>query len=260
MSLPASLMQGKPATDFVAKLNGAEFPPIPCPAERSADFCAVTGIGLDGTPDDSQLVVATKEGVEPPVSLSVPVKIGTKSLPSHELKVAPAHVDVSEADKKRMEEERKETDAVYHASATEPLWSGKFRLPGKGDTTSPFGSSRRYNGKVASVHYGLDMRGNEKTRVTASNAGRVVLAKNLFNGGNMVIVDHGLGLFTSYAHLSAFAVKVGDVVKNGQHLGQVGATGRATGPHLHWGVRLHELFVDPAEFIRVINEKVINSK
>jgi len=253
VSLPAKSMQGKKAGDFTAKFNGTEIPPLPC----GENFCALMGIGLDDTPDKSELVVSAKDGT---LEFKESIPVGTKKVPMNELKVAPRHVDISDADKKRMEDERKETDAVYHDPAPEALWQGKFRLPGKGQTTSPFGSGRRYNGKVASVHYGLDLRGNEKTKVLSSNAGRVVLAKNLFNGGNMVIIDHGLGIFTSYAHLSSFAVKVGDTVKSGQHLGQIGATGRATGPHLHWGVRIHELFVDPAEFLSVVNQTVVNSK
>ena len=229
----------------VVTLNGSQVPTTPCPPKWGKGVCALTGIAIDGTPDTMELAV---DGTKP---IAIPVR--SKKYPVSPLKVDPAHVDVNPEDKKRMEEERAEVTTLYASSAINPLWKGKFILPGKGGTTSPFGSQRTFNGKVASTHYGLDLRGTEKTWALSSNAGRVVLAKELFNGGNMIIVDHGLGIFTSYSHLSSFAVKRGDLVEKGQRIGHVGSTGRVTGPHLHWAVRIRDLFVDPKEFLEVFN-------
>jgi len=253
---PSQEMQGKTNADFVLKLNDVGVPRVNCPAKQAADFCALAGIAIDDTPDESKLVLRTKDGIEPAVEISSVLKVGTRKFPISILKVAPAHVDISDVDKKRMEEERSIVNGIYGAPINEPLWQGKFKLPGKGGTTSPFGSQRTYNGKVASTHYGLDLRGNEKTPVLASNAGKVVLAQRLFNAGNQIILDHGMGIFTSYSHMSTFSVKVGDLVKPGQKLGNVGGTGRATGPHLHWAVRVHHLFVDPPEFLHVFNHSL----
>lgn len=228
------------------KLNGADLPVMPC----QESFCAVSGIAIDGTPDVLELKIE-KEGAAPE---TVNISVKTKASKVTKLKVPPSHVEMSPEDKARFEGDRTELQAIFEKSSELALWDGDFVLPGSGKFTSRFGSGRSFNGKMLSTHYGLDLRGNEKTWVLSSNAGKVVLAKELFNPGNMVVVDHGRGIFTTYSHLSSFNVKAGEMVKKGQRLGRAGATGRVSGPHLHWAVRIRDLFVDPEEFLRVFNQ------
>lgn len=164
------------------------------------------------------------------------------------LKVNPDRVHPSEEDSKRIQQDKDAIAAAYAGGAPGPLWDGKFRLPVKGDITSRFGNRRSFNGELKSVHFGTDMRANRKTPILAANAGKVILAQETFMAGNLVIVDHGAGVFSSYAHLSKIGVTVGQTVKKGEKLGMAGSTGRVTGPHLHWAVRTSGLAVDPHQF------------
>jgi len=110
------------------------------------------------------------------------------------------------------------------------------------------------NGKEGSPHTGMDFPAITGTPVHAAQAGRVVLADNLFFSGNTVVVDHGLGIYTFYCHFSETAVKVGDEVTVGALLGKVGATGRVTGPHLHWGLTVEGARVNPLEIVRLLGK------
>jgi murein DD-endopeptidase MepM/ murein hydrolase activator NlpD len=129
------------------------------------------------------------------------------------------------------------------------LWRAPFVTPLEGRTTDPFGVKRTFNGRVRSRHLGWDIDGHTGDPVKAAAAGRVVLAKRLFYSGNTVILDHGLGLYTVYFHLSRMAVAEGDTVDAGDLVGKVGATGRATGPHLHFGVKLEGRYVSPQRLL-----------
>jgi murein DD-endopeptidase MepM/ murein hydrolase activator NlpD len=140
---------------------------------------------------------------------------------------------------------------IFASSATEPLWSISFRKPVVARPTSSFGTRRVFNGKLASVHKGMDFRAETGTPVSAANRGVVVLARPLYYEGNCVVIDHGLGLFTLYMHLSEIAVSEGQPVATGDLLGLSGATGRATGPHLHWAVRWQGAYLDPAKLLRL---------
>ena len=127
-----------------------------------------------------------------------------------------------------------------------------FQRPVEGKVTSAFGTRRLFNGKFKSYHSGVDFRGNKDTPVHAANDGIVRLAKNLYFSGNHVIVDHGLGLFTNYSHLSQIRVKPGQRIEKGQILGFAGSTGRVNGPHLHWGAKVNGTSVDPLQLLTVL--------
>jgi murein DD-endopeptidase MepM/ murein hydrolase activator NlpD len=118
---------------------------------------------------------------------------------------------------------------------------------------SAFGKRTVYNGQPRSPHTGVDFRGAVGTPIRSPNAGRVVLAENIYYSGNTVILDHGLGLYSYFGHMSAFSVKSGDHVETGAIIGKVGATGRATGPHLHWTVRLIMARVDPLSLVKILS-------
>ena len=134
---------------------------------------------------------------------------------------------------------------MFAASAPEPLWSGDFRAPVNAPPTDSFGTRRIFNGKLASVHKGMDFRAPMGTPVRAGNSGVVVLARPLYYEGNCVVIDHGLGLFTISMHLSRIDVNEGQRVSTGERIGLSGATGRVTGPHLHWAVRWKDAYLDP---------------
>lgn len=147
-------------------------------------------------------------------------------------------------------------DKVFTASAPEPLWSGDFRPPVAAEPTASFGTRRIFNGTLASVHKGMDFRARMGTPVHASNSGVVVLARKLYFEGNCVAIDHGLGLYTISMHLSRIDVHEGERVAKGQLLGLSGATGRVTGPHLHWAVRWQNAYLDPAKLLKLNLENV----
>lgn len=147
----------------------------------------------------------------------------------------------------RRRREEAEVEAARSRSSARPLWDGAFIWPldGRVRITSEFGLIREVNGHVTGRHSGLDLAAPTGAPVRAANAGRIVLAREHLVTGNTVIIDHGWGVFTSYLHLSSMAVTEGQAVRKGEVIGQVGATGFATGPHLHWAAWLPDAFVDP---------------
>ena len=129
----------------------------------------------------------------------------------------------------------------------------KFRIPLDGVTTGTnFGRRRILNGNPGSPHGGVDLPGTTGTPVHVAQRGKVVLAEELFFSGNTVVVDHGLGIYTFYGHLSEIDVKVGDALEAGAVLGKVGATGRVTGPHLHWGLTVERARVNPLQLVSLL--------
>lgn len=147
-----------------------------------------------------------------------------------------------------IEEQQKKLDEIYSRSAPAKLWQTSFKVPVATPViTSNYGNARVYNGELKSFHSGLDYRANESTDLFATNEGIVVLAEHLHFTGNTIVIDHGKGLFTIYGHMSKFNSKiiVGNPIKKGQLLGKAGRTGRVTGPHLHWGLKIHGELINP---------------
>ena len=143
-------------------------------------------------------------------------------------------------------------DRAFASSASTPLWTGDFLPPlHLAPQSDSFGNQRLFNGKLASVHRGLDYRAKPSTPVAAINSGRIILARPLYYEGGCVVVDHGLGLMSVYMHLSTIEVTVGQTVRRGQIVALSGATGRATGPHLHLGVRWEGNYLDPAKLFLI---------
>jgi murein DD-endopeptidase MepM/ murein hydrolase activator NlpD len=136
----------------------------------------------------------------------------------------------------------------------ERLWDGRFDAPVPGTPNSSFGRLTVTNGKPAGRHQGADFRAAMGTPVRAPNAGRIVLAQNLYFAGNTVIIDHGLGVFSLLAHLSQIDVEAGATVGRGDVVGMSGATGRVTGPHLHWAIRFGEMTVDPLALMSALGD------
>jgi murein DD-endopeptidase MepM/ murein hydrolase activator NlpD len=140
-------------------------------------------------------------------------------------------------------------DIGQHAHDSPPLWTASFLRPRTSVITSEFGSGRLFNGRMTSRHLGVDFRGASGEPVRAANRGVVALVDNFFLAGNVVYIDHGGGVVTAYFHLSKTLVATGDTVVRGQRIGLVGATGRVTGPHLHWAARYGAITVNPLDLV-----------
>ncbi len=186
-------------------------------------------------------------------SLAAAMPLAVADYPLERLSVAPrfsAPADSALAARTRRESAlAAEVSRLSHE--TPRLWTDPFRRPREARVTSVFGSGREFNGAVTSRHMGTDYAGAVGAPVHAANRGVVRLVDSFFLGGNVVYIDHGAGMVTAYLHLSAQNVAVGDTVQRGDVIGKVGATGRVTGPHLHWITRYGGVTVDPASLLRM---------
>jgi murein DD-endopeptidase MepM/ murein hydrolase activator NlpD len=191
---------------------------------------------LAGVP--AGLEPATLEVVEP-------------GFPSRTLQVAPKFLEPPARVRARIARDRRAFAAAYARPFVPPLFSTSFDWPRRDRTTGRFGDQRVFNGKTESVHYGLDIRGPRGAAVRAANDGEVVLARDCFYSGKTVVLWHGADLFTLYFHLDRIRVKVGAKVKKGGRIGDLGSTGRSTGPHLHWSARAAGLLVDPESLLGI---------
>jgi len=185
------------------------------------------------------------------IDLSRTVEIHEAHYRTGTLTVAPKFVEPNPEELTRIKAEIALKDKVFATSAPQPLWTGDFRAPVHAPPTDSFGTRRMFNGELASIHKGMDFRAPMGTAVHAGNSGVVVLARPLYYEGNCVVIDHGLGLYTISMHLSRIDVHEGQHVAKGQLLGLSGATGRVTGPHLHWAVRWQNAYLDPAKLLRM---------
>lgn len=205
---------------------------------------ALLGAPVDIAPGayDIEVHAASPEAA---VSAKATVTVAPKEYETRRLRVAQRFVNPPAEEIGRIQEEARLLAAVFGESAPERLWSGAFVVPVDGAPTSSFGRLTILNGRPNGRHQGADFRATAGTPIVAPNAGRIVLAAALYFAGNTVVVDHGLGLFSLFAHLSHADVTPGQVIARGDRIGTAGATGRVTGPHVHWAVRLDALSVDP---------------
>jgi murein DD-endopeptidase MepM/ murein hydrolase activator NlpD len=172
--------------------------------------------------------------------------------PTRKLTVDPAFVTPPPEALPRIEREAREIAAIWENSSRAKLWDGAFLPPVPDPANSAFGTRSVFNGQPRSPHGGADFLSPAGRVVVAPNAGRVALAGDLYYTGGTVVIDHGLGLLSLFAHLSAVDVHEGDMVDAGGRVGLVGATGRVTGPHLHWAVRAGGARVDPLALLSVL--------
>ncbi|MDH3289673.1 MAG: M23 family metallopeptidase [Gemmatimonadota bacterium] len=196
------------------------------------------------------LTVADGAGGTADRTIRIPVSPGNFTV--EKLRVAPRFAEPPDsALAARIAAERAQAGAVARRSHRTPrLWSGEFTLPVAGRVTSRFGEGREFNDVIQSRHMGTDLNGVIGTPVKAANRGVVALTGDFYYAGNVVYLDHGRGLMTVYMHLSQIHVQRGDTVAAGQVIGDVGATGRVTGPHLHWVARYGPISVDPLSLAR----------
>jgi murein DD-endopeptidase MepM/ murein hydrolase activator NlpD len=221
------------------------------PSEKSPDtWRALLGVDLALKPESYPLSLTAKTGSAEEIPCSATIDVKEGKFATESLKVAPNFVQPDPEQLARAEAERERLRAIFATVTPERLWDGSFRYPLAGVTTGGnFGKRRILNGQPGSPHSGVDFPAPSGTPVYAAQRGRVVLAEPLYFSGNTVVLDHGLGLYTLYAHFESIAVQPGDLVDTGAVLGKVGATGRVTGPHLHWGATVNRARTDPLQLI-----------
>jgi murein DD-endopeptidase MepM/ murein hydrolase activator NlpD len=209
-------------------------------------WIAVVGIPLAAHPGPEVLSVRTADGARRTVEYTVQ----PKDYPTQALKVAPKHVDLSKADLARFEREKEALARVLATWSPTAPTTLELGAPVPGPRSTSFGSRRVFNGQSRSPHTGMDIAAGTGEPVRAAAAAHVIDVADYFFNGNTVILDHGQGFMTLYCHLSRINVRVGDVIAAGTPIGLAGATGRATGPHLHFGVQLNRAWIDPELFLR----------
>jgi murein DD-endopeptidase MepM/ murein hydrolase activator NlpD len=250
----AELPQQRPAPGGIVRvaLGSAGTAPhahldgVPLLVVRDGDqWTAIVGIALAARPGPAAIDVQRDDGTRG----RMPFTIQPYRYREQRLTVAPGQVDLSKDDLARYERERAHLTEVTATFSATPPASLLLRQPTPGPRSSSFGLRRVFNGQSRNPHSGMDIAAPVGTPVVAPAAGRVIDTGDYFFNGNTVWLDHGAGLLTMYCHLSAINVKVGDEVAAGAVLGAVGATGRVTGPHLHWSVGLNRAMVDPALFL-----------
>lgn len=211
---------------------------------------ALFGIDLDMKPGTHAWRVGVVEPGREPRIAQGSVKIVRRDFHVERLTVPNTMVDLDPETERRAVAESKQMATLYRTITPERLWRGKFTNPlGTTAAGGGFGARRIINGQPRSPHSGSDYSAPRGTPVVAVNAGKVALVAEFFFPGRLVILDHGLGLYTAYFHLDTIAVAEGERVERGQTLGTVGATGRATGPHLHFGAQVAGARVDPTTLL-----------
>ncbi len=212
---------------------------------------ALVGVDLADAPRTYQ-VTAVAHTADQTISETTSLVVQPRQFPTRRLHVDPSFVEPPPAAVDRITREAEELNAIWRDSSVTRLWHEAFLQPVSDASTGRFGARSVFNGAMRAPHAGEDFASPEGTVVQAPNAGRVVLARDLYFTGNTIVIDHGLGLFSLLAHLSAFDVHVGDMASAGQRLGSTGATGRVTGPHLHWAVRAAGARVDPQSLLSLL--------
>lgn len=226
---------------------GVEFQPYRVSDTR---WQVLIGIDLDVAPGRH---VVSFVGTHPPETFLTTrtLIVEPKEFRTRRLTVEPQYVEPPPDVADRIVREAERLNAIWASRTPERLWVEPFVRPVPDPPNSAFGSRSIYNNVPRSPHGGTDFLSPTGRPVRSPNHGRVVLAEDLYFTGGTVVVDHGLGLVSLFAHLSAISVRPGTVVAPGDELGRVGATGRVTGPHLHWTVRLNGTRVDPLSLVEV---------
>ena len=245
----ARLSLGPAAARPVAQLRQGDADVPVLVVGDAIEWTAVVGIPLAAALGAAHISVQQDGGGTRPVHYTV----APKQYQEQRLKVSPRTVDLSPEDQARYERERDHQALVMATFTAQPagvaLASLRMQVPVPGRRSSSFGLRRVFNGQPRNPHSGMDIAAATGTPIVGPLPARVIDTGDYFFNGNTVWLDHGQGLLSMVCHLSAIDVQVGDVLQAGQRLGAVGATGRVTGPHLHWGVMLNRTMVNPALFV-----------
>ena len=217
---------------------------------ETGTYEGLIGIDMSTSPGTYEIRVIATDGDNRVYSSALALRVEKVDFGTQILSLPPSVVDLDAKTLERVNRETRKLEALFQTSRNERLWKTVFIRPVEGKISTGFGLTRIINGRRRSPHTGVDLRAEEGTSVLATNQGAVVLVDELFFSGKSVILDHGWGLYSMYFHLSEALVKEGDLVRPGAILGRVGSTGRSTGPHLHWGIRINGARVDPLSLLR----------
>ena len=245
----------RPGDPFVVKVTGADYGYVPTASLKKKTF-PFSRYGDDGFVGIGAVDVATKPGV-----YFLTVKVGKKKkttkltvertvFKKQKLTLPKDKVSLSRKDTERVKRENRKLKELF-SKVSDRIWHGEFIMPLLNEISTDFGTQRIMNRKWKVVHKGVDIRGKEGEEIRAANDGKVVLAEELFHGGNTVVLDHGQGIYTVYMHLSQYNIEIDDSVSKGDGIGLVGMTGRSTGPHLHFGVKVMNLNANPVSFMKL---------
>jgi murein DD-endopeptidase MepM/ murein hydrolase activator NlpD len=199
----------------------------------------IAPIGI--TPGDYNIKLNAGMGIE-----SLALRVLKGKFGSQSLTIPQDKVNLSPGDKARANAEAAEMRALWR-KRTDRLWEGSFIMPLEGDFSTAFGVRRTINKTKLSIHSGVDIRGGYGTPIKAANTGVVVMAKETFYGGNTIVMDHGQGVYTVYMHMQEFIASLSEVVSKGDIIGLVGSTGRSTGPHLHYTIKVDRSSANPTD-------------
>jgi len=220
---------------------------------------ALLGIDIDTAPGSYEVSFeASSAGHTTTATTELNITAGTFG--KRVLKVDEGYVNPPDPAIARIKREAVEIERLWTQSEPRRLWDLGFVRPVPGRANGAFGSRSIFNGQPRQPHGGADFLSPAGTPVHAPNSGRIVLARDLYFTGNTIVIDHGLGVFSLLAHLSVMDVHQGDLVTRGQTIGQVGATGRVTGPHLHWAVRMNGARVDPLSVLAAVGQDVVDAQ
>jgi len=217
---------------------------------ETGTYEGLIGIDMSTSPETYEIKAIATDGDNRVYSSALSLRVEKVNFGTQRLSLPPSVVDLDAKTLERVNRETRKLEALFQTSRNERLWKSVFIRPVEGEISTGFGLTRIINGRRRSQHTGVDLRAEEGTSILASNHGAVVLVDELFFSGKSVILDHGWGLYSMYFHLSEVLVKEGDLVRPGAILGRVGSTGRSTGPHLHWGIRINGARVDPFSLLR----------
>jgi len=234
------------ATGVVVRAFDAAWPSY---QEDATTWRALVGIDLDRRPATYEVVAAVSS---PAGTATGPLTVVARRFRTRTLSVAPDYVNPSPELMARITADGAFMTAAYEHSSDTPAWTGGFVRPVPGAANSSFGTRSVFNGERRNPHAGTDFLSGTGTPIHAPSGGRIVAARDLCFTGNTVVIDHGLGVFSMLAHLSRIDVREGDTVDTGAIVGLVGATGRVTGPHLHWALRIGEARVDALSVLALL--------
>ncbi len=227
--------------------------------EPNGIYEGLLGIDLSTRPATYEIKVVATDEASRVYSSTLSLKVGRVHFGVQKLSLPSSMVDLDAKTLERVNREERRLEALFQGFRDERLWRGAFVLPVDGELSTTFGLNRIINGKRRSPHTGIDLRAEEGAPVLACNSAVVVLFDELFFSGKSLILDHGWGLYSMYFHLSEALVKEGDRVTTGALLGRVGSTGRSTGSHLHWGIRMNGARVDPLSLLQLGKYRVFDT-
>ena len=237
----------KPGDPVLLLVHGATGAPEGMVGERAAAFYArgADAEALVGIPVEQESGILEVRVTVGEVTLESPLEVIPPGFRERQLTVASKFVSPPKSARARIKADQAAFKKAWATPLRSRAFSDNFQKPRDSVITAEFGDRRTFNGKKVNQHFGLDLDGSTGDEIRAANDGRVVLVRDCYNSGNTVLVEHGAGLITAYFHMSKFLVKVGQEVRRGDLLGLVGKTGRVTGPHLHFGAHIGQLWVNP---------------